>query len=196
MAANDIYELNADLTYAGQALNNTFHFRQEGTDGTGDGRTGCMDMFIEDLQTEYLNCMVDEVNLVQLRCRKIKPTETQSLITAVGSTGTIITEGYPPQTAAILREHAEPLLRRGTGHIKLSGVPIAGAINGRLDAAHLALLTLLGAKLKQNQTDSTSGFTFRAGVYSLVDSIIRDILVTVSTPRLKTVYSRSVGVGA
>ena len=196
MPDGDISELNVDATLAGQNVCNVHHFVQVGSDGTGDARTGVADMWIEDFQAVFLDCLSDQFALSQLRARRIQPTQTQSLITAAAGAGDLATEPLPNQSCAILRQHAVPLLRRGTGHVKLSGITVDNVSDGRISTALAILIDLFAAKMIADQTDSGSGYTFRSAVYSSVDSIARKIVRVATLGAVKTVYSRSLGVGS
>jgi len=53
-----------------------------------------------------------------------------------------------------------------------------------------------GDVAESDQTDATSGFVFRSGVFRPSDGTIRKIVKSFATPRLVTVRSRQIGVGA
>jgi len=195
MPSGDIYELCVDQTMDGQSICNTYHFLQVGSDGSGDARQAINDIWIYLLEPSYRAAICDSVDIVQARVRRLHPTQTQTLIYSIGTQGGIVTENHPAQTCAILRQHATPLGRRGTGHVKISGVPIANVKNGRIDQAYQVLLDAFGTLLESDQTDAVSGYTMRASVYSNVDQVARAIVNTNALGRVKTVYSRQIGVG-
>lgn len=196
MPSGDIYEVNVDATLAGQNVCNVHHFKQIGSDGSGDARTAVANMWNTHFKPEFLLCLTDQFAMTQYRVRRIEPTETQSLITATTGTGALAAEPLPNQSCAILRQLAVPLLRRGTGHVKMSGITIGNVSEGRILDTLKTLIEAYAAKMISDQTDAISGFTFREGVYSTVDQILRIIVRTAVLGTVKTVYSRSIGVGS
>lgn len=196
MPDGDIYEINVDGTVAGQNICNVHHFVQVGSDGTGDARTALATLWNDVYKAKFLDCLADAYALQQYRVRQLKPVETQSLVTAASGAGDIAIEPLPNQNCAILRQYAVPLLRRGTGHVKLSPIPITFGSEGRIDDAMATLMDVFGAVMEADQTESGSGYVFRSGVYSLVDFILRKIVSTQAVGPIKTVYSRSIGVGS
>ena len=195
MPAGDVYELAVDQTIAGQAITNVYHFKQVGGDGTGDGRNAVDAMWDAVYKATYLAILTDQVTINQYRTRRIHPTTTQTITTATTGDGDVAEEGLPTQSCAILRCSAIPLGRKGTGHVKLAGIPISAVTEGRLDSAIQALIRAFGEFMEANQTDAGSGFVFRQVVWSIVDSIAREIVSARTTSRIKTVHSRQIGVG-
>lgn len=195
MPAGDIYELNVDQQIAGQDITNVYHFKQIGADGTGDAREAVDAMWDTVFKGAYLACVTDQTTLDQYRVRRISPTTTQSQITTAVGTGVETGEGLPTQSCAILRCAALPSGRKGTGHVKISGVLMDFISQGRIDTALEALMVTFGALMESNQTDAGSGYVFRQVVWSIIDSVARDILSARPTARIKTVHSRQIGVG-
>lgn len=195
MPAGDIYELNVDATLAGQAITNTFHFLQIGGDGTGDGRIACDNIWPASLETSWLASLCTNYFQTNTRVRRIKPTETQALITNNVGVGAMVEEALPPQACIILREHATPSGRKGTGHIKISGCPLGDVFEGRINASLSATLTTFATNLGSPITDVATGYVFHASVYSQIDAVARPILNAFPMSRVKTVYSREVGIG-
>lgn len=196
MPANDIFELNVDQTLSGQNITNTYHAKQTSADGTGDARTALHLWWVEHFQTEFLNCVSANLATIQTRVRRIKPTETQSLTTAMAANGGQSDEHLPPQSCMIMRQHATPSGRRGTGHVKISGVGVSAVQFGKIDNAQRLLNILFGNEMEAGHTETTTGYVFHLGVYSQVDTICRLIEKAESLTRIKTVHSRSVGVGS
>jgi len=196
MPANDVYEMAIDHTLAGQNLTSVYHAKQIGVDGTGDGRAAMHLWWEEHFEALFLACVSINLVLVQSRIRQLQAVETQSLITALAGAGGIAIDQLPPQSCAILRTHATPLLRRGTGHVKMSGITVDHTDAGRIDAALFALIAAFGVPMETDKTEATTGYVFHMSVLSQVDDIARPILKTESLTRIKTVHSRSVGVGS
>lgn len=198
MPDGDIYECNVDQTYNGQNLTNVLHFTQVGTDGTGGARQGLSEVWQNEFQQAHLDLLVEEVVIVQLRIRKLLPTQTQQLIVPIGDPGAVLTDGLPPQQCAILQQKAErggPKGRRGAGHMKISGVPIGNTDAGRINLNYANDMNVLGLIFAATHTDAPSGYTFEPSILSMVDNIARPIINSGSSSRIRTVYSRSIGVG-
>ncbi len=196
MASGDIYELTVDQTYGGQDIVNVHHFVQIGDDGSGDARDALTKMWDDDFKTPFLAVVVDVLNVVQVKARRLFPTQTQQFFLAVGETGTQVQTGLPPQQCAILAQVGTRFGNRGRGYMKISGVPITEVDSGRITAAYATLLNTLGTEHSTNHTASPSGYVFHGAVLSSVDDVARQIQKAGGTSRIKTVYSRSIGVGS
>ena len=198
MADGDIYEVNVDQTYAGQNLTNVLHFEQDGTDGTGTARDALEDIWTDNFKVPHLALLVDSLVITQLRIRKLFPTQTQQQILSVAAAGTVVAIGLPPQQCAILGQKAVKggaKGRRGAGHMKISGVPVAATSNGRVDVAYAGEMNTLGLVFIAKLTDIPTGYTFDSVVLSAIDDVPRVIEQSGSTSRIRTVYSRTIGVG-
>lgn len=195
MPANDVFEMSVDQTLENQNLTNLYHFIQTSSDGSGDARAAVNALWTLIWKTLYLATVTAAVDMIQTRVRRIQPTQTQTLITANAGAGAIVGEALPPQSCAILRQYATPLARRGTGHVKISGIDVAASESGRIDVAQETLINAFAAPMTSDQTEVASGYVFRMGVYSQVDQVLRPIQSALALGRIKTVYSRSIGVG-
>lgn len=196
MPSGDVYELNVDGTLAGQNICNVHHYVQVGTDGTGSAFAALSTLWNDVNKPVFLDCCSDEYDIVRYRVRRLKPIESQTQIFAATGAGTNVAISMPNQICSILRQHAVPLLRRGTGHVKIPAMPITGVEEGRVTVAQAALMQLYGVKMIANQAESGSGYVFRAGVFSQVDEILREIVKIVPMGQVKTVYSRGIGTGS
>jgi len=194
MPANDVFELSIDATYNGQQMTNVMHFIQVGTDGTGDARTALLNVWLSFFDPGQRALQVPAVVHSQDRCRRILPTQTQTLIVANVGVGLATGNGIPQNQCAILRMYATPAGRKGVGHQKLYGVRDTGVRDGRIDDAFFGLASTYGDVFEADQTD-ISGFVFRAGVLGL-DSVLRTVQRTSPLGRIKQVHSRSFNVGA
>lgn len=195
MAAGDIFELSVDQTYTGQNGVNVHHFTQVGADGTGDARTALFNVWNDNYRAALIAIIIADVNIVQVRIRRINPTQTQSLITAVGETGTRTNPGLPPHCAVLVRQRGFSTGRKGTGGTKIWGVSANQVANGRIDTLEADLYTAWGDLSESDITDGGTGYKFRAGVFSASDSSFRVIEKSQVTPRVVTVHSRQIGVG-
>lgn len=198
MPEGDIYEVNVDQTYNGQNLVNVLHFIQDGTDGSGSAREALGDIWVDNFQLPHLALMVTNVTIVQLRIRKLLPTQTQQFLRTINATGSQIESGLPPQQCAIISQKGQrggPKGRRGAGHMKVSGVPLGATDAGRVNLNYATDMNTLGLVFADKLTDMATGFTFDSCVLSAVDSVARVIVHSGSTSRIRTVYSRSIGVG-
>jgi hypothetical protein len=198
MPDGDIYECNVDQTFNGQNLTNVLHFAQVGTDGTGTAREALADIWEANYQNPHRDLLVPAVEIVQLRIRKVLPTQTQQFFDVLNKPGTAVGDGLPPQQCAILAQKGTrggPGGRRGAGHMKISGVPISAQDEGRINVAYSDLMNILGIVFKGLHVDIPTGYTFESVILSMVDSVGRKIIESQSTSRIRTVYSRSIGVG-
>lgn len=198
MPDGDIFELNVDHTYNGQNLTNVLHFEQDGTDGSGSNLEALELVWFDNFRVPHKALLVDSVNIVQLRARRLFPTQTQQRLLAINESGDVAEIGLPPQQCAILSQKGErggPKGRRGAGHMKISGVPITEVDTGRVSAAYATLMNTLGLVFMAKLTNPISGFTFDSVTLSTVDDVARVIEQSFSTSRIRTVYSRSIGVG-
>lgn len=195
MPDGDVYELNVDQTYTGQNITNVHHFQQVGTDGGGAPLVGLTEIWKDNFQAAFDALVVTGVLTVQLRARQLTPVQTQTFIAAIGNNGDILDKGLPPQQCAILHQQGERRGRKGTGHMKISGVPIANVDAGRINVAYATLMNTLGEEFKHVHSDVATGYSFEAVVFSQIDSVASDILAIGAGSRIRTVYSRSIGVG-
>jgi len=198
MADLDVYECNVDQTYNGQNMTNVLHFVQEGTDGTGGARQAIAAIWDDNFAAPHRAVCVAAVTFVQLRIRRLFPTQTQQFISPVGLVGDVLNDGLPPQQCAILSQkgvRGGPTGRRGSGHMKISGVPLTVTDAGRINVNYANDLNTLGLVFVASLTDAPSGYTFSSATLSNVDNVARQITVSGSTSRIRTVYSRSIGVG-
>ncbi len=194
MPDGDVYQLSTDLTYNGQNCVNVFHFEQNGTDGTGDPRQDLTDVFNFTYATLFRGLMTVGVQFVQIRVRRLIATKTQTLINTVGSAGTHSGGGMPTHAAALVRQRGEtPLARRGTGGLKIVGVPFTVVAAGRLTAAYAGLMQTFGALGEVDHT--LTAWTWRQCILS-GGNVARIIEHTSVAPRIVTVRSRQIGVGA
>ncbi len=196
MPDGDVYEINVDGTLDSQNICNVHHFVQVGSDGTGDARAALAVLWNDKFKAKFLDCLSDQYDQTTYRVRQLQPVETQSLVTTAVGQGQVASEPIPTQSCAILRQHAIPSGRKGTGHVKLSGISITHYQEGRITEALQTLLEIFGAVMESNQTESGSGFVFRSGVYSIADSVLRTVVKAVAVGAIKTVYSRQIGVGS
>lgn len=195
MAEFDILECNIDMTYSGQDVTNVLHFIQVGADGAGDVREALATLWEDHYKTTFLALLVNAVSVVQLRIRKLYPTQTQQHLAPILEGGDSVANGMPPNCCAIMRCASVRDGRKGVGFMKITGVPQDAVNEGRINLAYGALVNAHGAVYEDDQTESGSGFVFRSVVYSVIDNVGRAILKAGATSRVKTVYSRSAGVG-
>lgn len=195
MPANDVYELSVDMTYGGQNIVNVHHFVQNGVDGTGTWQDALMQVWTDNFKGPLSDLMVGTVTIVQVRMRRLKVGQTQQTTVAVGLAGQIMSNGLPTHCAVLIRQRAFPTGRKGTGGVKITGVPIDNVENGQIDLALATLCQTYANISEEDITDPGSGFDFRAGVLSQVDDVFRAIEKSQVTPRVVTVQSRQIGVG-
>lgn len=191
----DVMELTVDSTFAGQNMSNVHHFAQTSGDGTGSWQTALTAIWVAQFQLNYSNLMTGFVQIVQIRMRRIEPTQTQQTTVPIGIPGNVADDTLPGHCAALLRQRATPSGRKGTGGVKIFGVPLGAVSVGRIDAAYFAAMSTYGNAMEVPQLDVASGYEFHSAVYSQVDNIARPILKTVPTTRVVTVHSRQIGVG-
>ena len=195
MPADDVFELNVDMTWGGQNCVNVHHFIQVGGDGTGTWQAALLSVWEDNYKALLLDMMVTAVNIVQVRMRRLLPTQTQQTITTVGETGDILAIGVPTHCAVLLRQRGFPTGRKGTGGVKLCGLDETEVLNGRITVAQAAKVTAYGNVSESNITDGATGYVFRSGVLAQSDDTFRAIEKSQVTPRVVTVRSRQKGVG-
>ncbi len=196
MADQDTLSLSCDLTYNNQNCVNVLHFVQQGASGTGTAMDALGVMWTANYKTLYKGLMTVGVNIVQIRVRRLTVVESQSVITAVGEIGTHSGGGMPTHSSALLRQRgASAAARRGTGGQKICGVPRSIVKNGRITEAYATLMQAYGVLGESDITESGSGYKFRQIIISVGGSA--GVIVHNSVaPRLVTVRSRQIGVGA
>jgi len=195
MPANDIMELTVDQTYAGQNITNVHHFQQLGPDGTDIWQIALKSIWTALFEPAFLAMVIDTLEVIQIKLRRLLPIQTQQSIFARGTFGTIAGDGLPPHAATLVRQYGEGADRKGTGGSKIAGVPEAAIEEGRISAAQAALMVTWGDLAEVDHTDGVTGYTFRSGVFRPADGTIKKIIKSFATPRIITVRSRQIGVG-
>lgn len=195
MPALDIFELSVDMTYQGQNVVNVHHKQQIGADGTGTWQASLLTNWQVAYKPRLRAVMTAGINIVQVRMRRLFPTQTQQTITTINEFGLHAGDGMPPHCAALLRQRGQTTGAKGCGGVKFCGVPNQVVLNGKITVAYAALMELYGDQDESDITDGATGYTFRGGVLSQVDNVFRKILKCYATPRVVTVHSRQIGVG-
>ena len=194
MALGDIFELNVDMLFEGQNCVNVHHVIQTSTDGTGTWQVALLGIWTANMEANLLACMVDQVEIVQVRMRRLFPTQTQQTITPRASFGSIAADPLPPHACALIRQRGIPTGRKGTGGVKIIGVPRTLVFDGRITTGYAAILETYAGPMEQDFVHG-SGYEFHYGVLSQVDDSFRAIEKIRATPRIVTVRSRQIGVG-
>ncbi len=195
MPANDIFELQVNMTHSGQNVTNVHHFIQVGVDGTGTWQDALKQIWLDNYKDILRALMVVAVNIVEIKLRKLFPVQTQQTASNIGEAGLVLTTGMPTHAAALIRQRATPSGRKGTGGVKICGVPIAEVDEGKISESYRDDMLTYGNISESDITDGGSGYTFRSGVLSNVDNVLRKIVKSMPTPRIVTVHSRQIGVG-
>ncbi len=195
MAIGDIYELTTRMTIFTQNVVNVHHLLQSRADGSGKAEDAIDVIWNAIFKTAFKDVMTGDVTIVDLSIRRIKPTQTQPTVYAVGESGSIMSGTLPSNCCAIVRQFAQPAGRKGSGHVKIVGVPQDNINEGRVNAAYATLLNTYGTKFAAEVVDAASGYGFDPAVYSTIDSVARPILKAGAASRVRTVHSRQIGVG-
>lgn len=195
MAANDVFELSVDMDFGQQNCVNVHHFIQNGVDGTGIWQDALTSVWEDSYEASFLALMTTAVNVVQLRMRRLLPTQTQQTIVSVGELGTHLGASLPTHLACLLRQRGFPTGRKGTGGVKICGVPTSEVLNGKITVAYAAKVTTYGNISEADIVDGATGYSFRSGVLAQSDDTFRAIEKSQVTPRIVTVHSRQIGVG-
>lgn len=193
MPIDDVYQLTIDFQLENQNMSNVLHARQTTIDGAGAGEVVLGQIWEANLKDAYKNLLTTDVLVVQTRTRRILQTETQAFIDPINEFGASSPPTMPTHQAAVLRMYGEPEMRKGIGNQRISGFSSLAVESGRVTAGGAIFLNAYGALLADEWTQD--GWSFRFGVFSRIDLICRDILKAGSTSRVKTVYSRQIGVG-
>jgi hypothetical protein len=183
------------MTFNGQNVTNVQHFTQVGDDGTGDARNAIAQIWDDDFRVTLKAVLNGTVNIVQTRIRRIQPTQTQQLITAIGELGDGSGPAYPTGSCVIIRLMSISSGRKGTGGVKICGMNNTDIALGRLNVAAANKLQTHANVYADTYTDSGSNYVMVPVVYSRIDNVGREILSAVILTRVKTVHSRQVGVG-
>jgi hypothetical protein len=195
MPTGDIYGVSIDMTMSSQAISCGMHFEQDGDDGTDDARDAIASIWEAVFKGPLKACMVDNVNIVQLRIRRVFPTETQARIVPIGEVGDDSSNPNPIGSCCLIRLISSSAGRKGTGGQKLPGASIFDVNEGRVNVSYGSKLQTYGDVFTDSYTDGTSGYKFFPGVYSIADNVCRQILAAQVVVKTKTVHSRQIGVG-
>lgn len=196
MPSGDVYSVSIDQTFQSQNLSNVVHFIQVGSDGTGDARDALATVWEAEFKTTLLACMIGDVEIDQLRIRRIHPTTTQAKIEAINEQGSQSGVGMPVGSCAICRFSTQSSGRKGTGFTKVAGASIDFVQDGRADLAYALLLQAYADEFIQDYTDAGTGYVFHAAVWSKIDLVARPIEIGIALTRIKTIHSRQIGVGS
>ncbi len=196
MAKDDIYELTVRQTVALQNVVNVHHFLQSRVDGSGLAVDALNTLWNSIFKLAFKALLSSELNIVDISIRRIKPTQTQPTVFAVGENGTNMVNAMPTHCCALVRQFAEPAVRKGTGSVKIAGVPQDAVNQGRVSVAYAALMNTYGNKFVGEIIDATSTYAFEPSVFSQIDSVARPIIRAGHSSRVRTVHSRQIGQGA
>lgn len=195
MAAGDIYELSLDMTFDNQAIMNRYHFVQIGSDGTGDPRISVTETWELSFRAAFLNLISDEVAIVQQRCRRVLPDQTQQLVTNDAVAGNVTGDVLPTNCVSILRLYATASGRKGVGFMKIPGVATAFVNEGRINSSYEGIAELFGDPFEVDHTHGGTGYVFRSCILG-TDDVARQVQTARCTSRIKQLRSRTIGQGA
>ncbi len=195
MAKFDIFELTVRSLLNQQNIANVHHFQQTEDDGSGSALDALDVIWNASFKTQFLANLVDVFQIVDISIRRIKPTQTQPTVYPVAEFGIIAQPGLPTHACVIVTQLAEPDIRKGSGHVKVCGLPITAVESGRMNSVATGLMNTWADNFKNLQV-APSGFRFDSVVYSQVDNVARKILRARAYTRIKTCHSRQIGVGA
>jgi len=193
MPANDILEISVDAILNGQNVTNVMRFIQVGVDGSGDARVALANVWVNQFDGPLRNTQVTAVAHQQLRVRRLLPTQTQTIITPNLQPGTLTGVGIPVNQCVVLRFYGTPAGRKGTGNQRMYGIRTISVLDGRIDNGQSTLIQTYAVLFTSTQAD-ISGYSFR-GVVLGNDNLARQIERTTPLPRIRTMHSRTVGVG-
>jgi len=196
MAAGDVYELRLNWLQANQKLATVMHAVQHDGDGTGDGRTAVLGVWGDNLQVPLLALLSSELLLASAQCRKIKPTKTQPFFDTVNDPGTISSEALPPNSCYLINTYGQTTGRKGNGRMYIPGVPRSAQNNGRILSSFVTGLQTWANLLNNVYEGDPSGFHFKFCVYSYADLTARIIRISQLETEIRTLRSRTVGVGS
>ncbi len=194
MPAGDIYECTVRMSFFGQNVVNVHDFLQSGADGAGKAEDAIEVAWLAVFKTALLNIMTPDVTVDDLSIRRIKPTQTQPTVYGQADPGVATGESLPTHCCAIVTQLAEPAVRKGTGHVKIAGVPSDQVRGGRISESYADDLNTYGDGFEA-EIIVPSAYRFFPAVYSQIDSVARPILKAGGRSRVRTVHSRQLGVG-
>lgn len=194
MPDGDIYEATVQMSFFAQQVVNVHHFVQSGADGAGKAEDAVDVAWANVFKTALRNIMTDDVTINALSIRRIKPTQTQPTVYGYADNGLATGESLPTHCCAIVTQLAEPAGRKGTGHVKIAGVPSDEVKGGRISGDYATDLNTYGDGFEA-EIITPSAYRFFPAVYSQIDSVARPILKAGGRTRVRTVHSRQFGVG-
>ena len=195
MPAGDIFELSVDMMFDSQAIMNRYHFVQIGSDGSGDARVSCTEVWDAFFKITFQNLVSDEITIVQKRCRRVLPVQTQQLVSSDGAHGSVTGHVLPTNCVAILRLYGTPSGRKGVGFMKIPGVATAFVNEGRINSSYEGIAELFGDQFEADNTHGGTGFVFRSCILGS-DDVARQVQTARCTSRIKQLRSRTIGQGA
>lgn len=191
MPEGDIYEQSYDMLYGGQNIVTVFHIVQIGSDGAGDPREKANDMFIAEIEEDYVTRLVDDVASVAVRTRKLFPTQSQAFTTTLSFTGDIADDGMPPNQPGIIRTYGPLAGRKGIGRIMVPGIPEGDVIKGRVNSDQITQRNVFAAKLETDLGDGVTSWVWHYAVLSRIDNVARKIESAGMLTQIKNLRSRT-----
>ena len=194
MPAGDVYQLTAEMTFDNQQVVNGYHFVQVGVDGSGDPREAVALIWNDLFQAPFSNLVSNNLEINNVRVRKVLPIQTQAFVLAVNEQGSVAGDVLPTNMCAVLRLYGILSGRKGIGNLRIPGVVVTFIADGQVDASYVGIAEIFGNLFEADQTEAGSGFVFRSCVLG-TDDVARTVQRAVMTSRIKQLRSRTVGQG-
>lgn len=143
----------------------------------------------------YLNCLADEVNIVDARAQRIYPSRSIYVSSAINETGTNTGTPPTPNIAAVLTKRSALEGRQGIGSIHLPGVIVEDMTSGLLSGGMLTKMTILGTELTGTKTIDGSTLEFKFCTARGFNAPSSPIFMCVPQDTVRVMRRRTVRVG-
>ena len=195
MADGEVFEANVNWSLGVQQFTNVLHFRQVGSDGTGDAREGLIRAIESGIEFFWLGAIASDTILVSYAVRKLFPIQTQQFIKAKNIPGTGNEDAIAPNIAALIAFYGQMEGRKGVGRVYVSGIEEDHVSGGSLTADGRTLMNGLADGLISTVTDVVSAYSFQLGIWDSVASVIRDAQHRAVRFRCSNIRSRTLSLG-
>jgi len=150
-----------------------------------------------DLVTAYLDCVNEDVNLIELKAQLVAPIRFRPVFRELdlGGNGGV---GVTANTAAVLTKQCPESGRKFVGNLHIGPIAVAGSVNGSISGALAAKLSILKDKFL-NTIPITGGGTLAPCIWhtqtpgpTIDTTLINDVIAQGTT---RTMRRRTVGRG-
>lgn len=159
MAAGDVFQYTFVQIADGVAFANILYIEVIDDTGTTDAEMDAFTAFANQFFPHWQAVISDDVTFDCLLSRQVLPTTAPTRLFTIGVVGSIVAQPLAMNQTLVITHRSKPYARTNQGHINMSGVPEAWAVNGRLDESNVPSFASLLTALTSVLTDS--GRTYR-----------------------------------